>query len=228
MLTFRDRVKRIVPPWLRRFWASRIMYSFAIFFDLLVDAVTAGVHLRFPGYYSEETLAFIGRGRRIPRGPNESAASYALRLVTWLDAHGTRGGPYSMLQQLHAFWGGAFPMFILYPSGMRYSLATDGTITRDVVDWEIPETAKWARWFLFMNWPDDSVLDDGIWDDAGAWDDGGAWDSALTTDEIGEIRAVPELWNAAHGNGEIILLRSTDDPEDHWNDPTPLVAIAMR
>lgn len=228
MFTFRDRVKRIVPPWLRRFWGSRVLYSLVIFFDLLVDAATTAVHLRFPGYHSDETLAYSGRGRKIPRGPNEDAATYAARLVNWLDSHGTRGGPYSMLDMLHQYWGGAFPMFIVYPSGRRYSLAIDGTITRDAVDWPITETDKTGRWWLFMHWPDDSVLDDGTWDDPGAWSDGGVWDSALTVEEIEEIRAVPEAWNTAHASGEIVLLRSTDDPSTHWEDPTPLVTIAMR
>ena len=218
--TKRDEIKDFSPSWLRRGTAGALLYSFGVVLDALLESATAGVKSRFPGYYSEDSLVTISRERRIRRGLFETSETFAGRLAGWLDAHQTRGGPYAMLRQLHAFFApNNFPIELVYYSGRRFSLAEDGTITRDEVAGDAPswppdaEATQWARWWLFYYVPG-VVVDDGTWDESGEWDDGGVWDSGLTVQEVADYRVIPTEWNAKHTLGRVVLLSDGMTIED--------------
>lgn len=206
--TFRDAIREISPWWLRGQIGGSVLYAIGSVVDLIADGLRAGVKMRFPGYYSNESLPMIGRERRIRRGRVESEETYATRLIPWLDHHRTRGGPYAMLAQIHAFYApGNFPVELRYASGRRYVVdPSDGSVARGDVAWTPPDApaSHWARWWLTYTWPT-PLTGDGIWSDPGTWDDGGVWDTSLSPEEIGDIRAIPREWNAAHANGWITL-----------------------
>jgi hypothetical protein len=225
ILTFRDMLLQKVPPWLRRGTAQKILVSIGQHVDAYADAVVAGVKLRFPGFYTDESLPLIGRERRIRRGPNESAATYATRLLRWLDDHRHRGNPYTMLAQLFAYYApNSFAITMVYRSGRYFAMDANGVVTRgdfDTSTWDdLPE--QWARWWLFYDWPDD-VGSDGVWDDPGVWDDDGLWDSDLTVADAYDLRLVPTEWNAARSLGTVVLLSGDielwDFPIGTWDDP---------
>lgn len=205
--TFRDAIREISPWWLRGQIGGSILYAIGSVVDLIADGLRAGVKMRFPGYYSNESLPLIGRERRIRRGRVESEETYARRLIPWLDHHRTRGGPYAMLAQIHAFYApGNFPVELRYASGRRYVVEpSDGSVARGDVVWTPPDApaSHWARWWLTYTLP--SLTGDGIWSDPGTWDDGGVWDLGLSPEEIADYRAIPREWNAAHANGWITL-----------------------
>lgn len=202
--TFRNRMREVWSlPWQQTGNNERILYAISIIADLLGDAVAAGIASRFPGVYSYESLGIIGHERRITRGPYESDATYALRLRRWLDDHRRRGSAYAMLAQLHAYYAPQnFPITLIYRSGRRFHMAADGTITRDIVeggfviDDELPQ--KWARWWLFYET-----------DHFGA-------PSALTPEDIADLRHVPREWNAAHCLGTIVVMTPGTEL---WNWP---------
>jgi hypothetical protein len=224
LITFRDTVKRLVPWWLRRGVAEKLLYAIAIQLDALMDALVFGIQLRFPGAYSPESLPFIGRDRRILRGRNETDAVYGNRLKFWLEDHALRGGPYGMLGQLKGhFAADPFPIQLVYYSGRRFSMDAAGVVTMDDIVW-VPDdnAAKWARWWLFYEWPT-PIGDDGLWGDAGTYGDGGVWGSDLTYAEVVDLRAVPREWNNAHSIGRLVLLPPDAElwgmPEGTWGDP---------
>jgi hypothetical protein len=205
--TFRDAVREISPWWLRGKRAGSVLYAIASQLDLLADGVRAGVKMRFPGLYSDESLPLIGRERRIRRGRFETNEKYASRLIPWLDRHRLRGGPYALLGQVHAFYApNNFPVELRYASGRRYVMdPDDGSIVRGDVVWTPPgDPAQWARWWLTYTWPT-AIEDDGTWGDPGTWDDGGVWDTNLAPDDVRDIRLIPREWNAQHSIGRITL-----------------------
>lgn len=227
LTALRDAVRRVVPWWAGRELSrpGKYLWAIALHADALVDACAEGVKIRFPLFYSAETLPVIGRQRRIRRGPNESDEVYGTRLHRWWDDHKRRGGPYAMLAQIRAYFDPvAFRVQLVYRSGRRYTMPIDGEIVRDDIVWEpdnVPE--KWARWWLFYDWPT-AVLEDGLWDEPGTWNDGGVWDSGLTPAEVADLRAVPREWNAAHPYGTIVLFAPNtgelwDFPVGTWDEP---------
>lgn len=196
--TFRDYIRRISPPWLRIGWAEKLLYAYAIQLDVLGDALTAAIKLRFPNFYSNETLPLIGRERRITRGLDESDESYATRLRRWLDDHRHRGGPYAMLAQLYAFYApNNFPIVLLYRNGRRFTMAPDGTITTDVVTWH-PDAnpAMWARWWLYFYTS--------------------RYAPPLSDADASSLRTVPSEWNNGHCIGRVCVL---GPGVEQWNYP---------
>jgi len=205
--TFRDAIREISPWWLRGPVGGSILYAIGSVVDGLADAVRAGVKLRFPSYYSDESLPLIGRERRIRRGRFEVDSSYARRLLPWLDHHRLRGGPYALLAQINAFYSPrTFPVALWYASGRQFLMQPDGSITHVDNPWLPPDEAmpRWARWWLVYVWPD-ALSGDGIWSDPGVWTDGGVWDLNMSPSEVRDLRVVPREWNAAHSIGYITL-----------------------
>ena len=202
--TFRDRIRQLSPPWLQHGWAEKLLYSWGAQLDAFADTLIAGVKMRFPGLYSMESLSLIGRERRISRGLLENDATYAARLPRWLDDHRRRGGPYAMLAQLHAYYSPPFHIELIYRSGRRYTMAPDGTVTRDDIVWN-PDgnPAQWARWWLFL-YTDDYL-------------------PPLTAQQLADIRLIPTEWNAAHCFGTVVVFPTGaelwDFPNGHtWDE----------
>jgi hypothetical protein len=107
-LLYKTGLLRIMPPWLRRTWGAKLLEAIGDQIDAQIERTAEGVSLRFPAWdpnnVAEAALELIARERRIRRGPDEDALTHASRLRLWLDSHRTRGGPYALLAQLHAFW----------------------------------------------------------------------------------------------------------------------------
>jgi hypothetical protein len=196
--TFRDALRKISPPWLQRGYAEKLGYAIAIQLDAFGEALDAALRSRFPNVYSAESLPLIGRERRIRRGRNESAPTYAGRLRRWLQDHQRRGGPHAMLAQLRAYFLPlTFPMALWYPSGARYRMDASGNVTRDVVPFT--PTTQWARWSLALQ--SDDLAD-------------------LTPDELAML---PREWNAAHCLGSVMVLQTGAEvwdypPEQAWDE----------
>lgn len=227
MKTFRDTLRDICPPWLQHGVAERYLYAIGVQLDVIADSMIAALEMRFPNDYSEQSLPYIGRDRRIRRGRTETAAVYSSRLTRWLRDHKRRGGPYAMLAQLYAHYApSAFPIELIYRNGRRYKMATDGTVSHDQSGWIFDSVApeKWARWVLVYRWPT-NLPDPGAWDSSGeTWNDpSSTWDYNLPPEEIDDLRLIPREWNAAHCFGRILLFGPNtelwDYPADHtWDE----------
>lgn len=140
-LSFASALRRIMPPWLQRRVGGALMEAIGAQADVLVTRTVHSVKARFPGHdaaaIDEGALSYIGRDRKIRRGPAEDAAAYAGRLRTWLDAHRGRGGDYALLEQLYAYTRGwlSVRMDVVAQSGKRRWIDTDGVITADSITW---------------------------------------------------------------------------------------------
>lgn len=226
LVTFRDTIRKIAPPWLQRDVAEKVLYALAIQIDACADALVAGVKLRFPGVYSDESLPLLGRERRIARGRTETNAVYASRLARWLDDHRRRGGPYALLLQLFAHYAPSnFAISLVYRSGRRFSMDTAGAIARDIIAFSPDsEPAKWARWWLYYAWPDPGLALR-IWgvSTPSTWGSDHVWGSNLTPQDVVDLRLVPSEWNAAHCFGRVVLLSGGGHlwgyPPRLWGDP---------
>lgn len=225
LLNFRELAWTLCPTWFRRGLAQKFFYAVGLYFDGLVELADAAVRIRFPGAYGVEPLPYISRERRIRQGLGESNVSFAGRLATYLDAHKDRGGPYQLLEQVFAHYrysaDGPFPVHLVYTSGARFDMATDGTITRDAASFSTglgPD--DWAHWWLVYEWPT-PINGDGLWDDAGIYQDDGVWDSDLTPDAVTDFRLIPTEWNNAYCVGHLVLLSSGealwDVPVETWD-----------
>jgi hypothetical protein len=227
LIKFTDTLTRIMPWWLQRGLAGKIVFAIGKQFDAIADAAVQAVKRRFPSALWPDSLPLIGHDRKIRRGSAEADGVYASRLQRALDDHRTRGNPYAMLAQLHAYFATApFLIELIYQSGRRYSMATDGTVTRDDIDYGDRNIAKWARWTLIYHWPT-TINSFGKWGASGKkWGTGptnlwGIDPSSLTGAQVRDLVLIPTDWNAAHCQGTIILLspgrRVWGYPPRKWN-----------
>jgi hypothetical protein len=213
--TYRDAIRDISPPWLRKGNAEKLGYSLGVVVDDFAEALNASIRIRFPGVYSTESLPLIGRERRIRRGRTETDAVYASRLTRWLTDHRRRGGPYAMLAQVFAHYApNNFNIELIYRSGRQFAMDTAGAVVRSDISWSPDSTPSlWAHWWLIYHWPD-PVAASGTWDDepTTVWDDTATvWDSDLSPQDVEDIRLVPKEWNAAHCIGTIRLIDSSSN-----------------
>lgn len=203
LVTFRDTLRKLCPPWLQNGLAEKVLYSIGVQLDAMGDAVVAGVKMRFPDLYSAEPLALIGAERRIRRGALEDDATYASRLRTWLMDHRTRGGPYALLTQLYRYYApNTFRIDLLYKSGLRFSMELDGTINRDFMGGV--DAPMWSRWVLIY-YP-------------------GPHTPPYSDPELDDLAVIPREWIAEHCLAALFLFANPDDeiwdypPERVWDE----------
>lgn len=178
---FVDAFVQVAPPWLRRTRGARLLRAFGDVTARVFHATSDGVAARFPGAVDGATdaLPYIGRDRRILRGPAEDDATYAARLRTWWDAHARRGGPYALLEQLYLYLVNTEPRQwdLVYRNGVRFVLDGEtGEIDRDKID-DYTVAPQWARAVLFM-----------LFDDY----------PEISLAQRDAYTAIPREWSAAH------------------------------
>jgi hypothetical protein len=195
---FEFSLPRIAPRWLQRTVGGRLLASIGKVLDAVDDRFVKGVGMRFPtDGVDAKALGYIGRERRIRRGPAEDAVTYARRIRPWWEEHQVRGGPYALLRQMHAYLLGLFNVRIdvIYHLGARRWIDRDGTITRDAIVWDTTQYL-WAQFWLVV-WLYDEITTDGgdtIIDDDGQ----PLLFSAAEPSDLEVMRAIPREWNAAH------------------------------
>ena len=147
MLTHRHSMFELAPRWLRNTNAYSVLYSIALMADAIGDALFAANKIRFPNFYSAESLPMIGNERRMVRGPNESAESFAARLCQWWDVAKQSGDFITIARQLAAYFLPAQAVIqIVNNRGFRYTLGTDGSWTIDHIQWDWDGNMfKWSR-----------------------------------------------------------------------------------
>jgi hypothetical protein len=201
LLTFRDMIRKISPPWLATGNNEAVLYSGHAMIDATGAATQAGVLSRFPGLVDYQTLPYIGKERRIRRGIYEDDATYANRLRSWLSDHPYRGGPYAMLQQLYLHYSPfGFPIQLIYRTGKRYTLdPLTGEVTTDLIAWSPDGTpTRWAQWWLVFTTD--------------------IFTFPLDEDGTNDIKAIPIEWNAAHAVGHLAIMQSS---AEFWSTPSP-------
>lgn len=209
--TFRDTLEAMAPPWLRGTWGSRLLYSFGVSIDALIDSVTYGIKARFPEHAPSDALPYLGRERQIRRGFAESDASYAQRLTQWVDDRRVRGCAQATMRQLQGYLTGHDVNFrTVNGHGSWHTLDYLGNAThyhKDPTNWDWDGvTASWSRYWVIIYVPSSLATVDGDWGDPGDWGDGGAWGTTLTVDQCLTIRSIIAEWNPPHADCPEIIL----------------------
>jgi hypothetical protein len=187
---------------------------------------------RLPEYAPDDALAYLSRDRKIIRGIEESSASFAQRLLRWLDDHKTRGNPYALMEQLKAYFGTVLRIRTVDTRGNWYTLEGDGTrsvaIDQGNFDWD-GDAASWARFWVIV-YPTAEGLP---WSEQGNWGDGKSWgerDSLGTTATQGEIDGMMRIirtWKPAGTRCDWVIVAfdaasfdptGADTPSGQWSN----------
>ena len=206
MTSFRDAAWRLSPPRLRTSRAARMVYAFVgLPLDMIAQGVTDATLARFPRECPTDALIYHGRDRGIRRGPNESAASYRVRLLLWIQAWRGAGVGSGMLDQIAGYLTPQTTRLRIWTQvGTIYTREADGTFSIDRVpglwNWD-GQTSLWSRFWVLI----DSIAGvpwsrDGTWADGETWGEGvasGTWGSTATQEQVASIRAIVADWKPA-------------------------------
>lgn len=231
VITFRDSVVAMAPRWLRGTWAGRFLYVMGLHLDAMTDALTASIEMRFPGFYSEESLPLIGRERRIRRGFAESGPAYAGRLRKWLDDHRRHGNPYTLMRQLQGYlFPFAVRLRVVSNIGTWYTLGSDGSTSHRLsspANWNWDgSAAEFSRYWVILYPPASLWVRDGTWGDGETWNGrpNETWGSTATPEQVAAVKAIVNEWNPPHAKcmGVIVCFDATIfDPTAAAGPPMP-------
>jgi hypothetical protein len=141
------------------FTGYAIWWVVAATLDGLYQMALEGVWASWPGFGTPTALSLIGRSRGMIRGMQESDDSYALRMISWLTRWHHAGSQENLIQAIYEYCLGQPPCFIVNRSGTRVSVASDGTMTTDVITWDWdsltnPERAGfWSELWIVVFYP---------------------------------------------------------------------------
>lgn len=156
LFTFRDSFLRYAPPWLQRAWGSRLIYTFGLHDDALIDMAVAAVKLRFPEYCLQEAVETLATERQIMRGPSEDEAAFIDRLVSWLDERKLKGNPYTLIRQIQAYLSpNTATVKIVNNGGMWHWIDASGDNHFHYAgnwNWD-DEPTWWARYWVVIHNP---------------------------------------------------------------------------
>jgi len=230
-LSFRETLRRYVPPWLAdrptsgRTAGFRYLYGLVAILDGGMQFLVEGMQARLPGGGTPTALPYIGRDRRIIRGPHETDADYAARLLEWLDLWRAAGNAYALAKALQAFLAPGHPRIrIVTRSGFWWTLDPSGELSWHLAspnnwNWDShthPEHAgRWADFWVVVYPP--HFADDGLWGDGTSfWGERKAFGQGTSLANVEAIKALVRQWKAAHSRCMALIF--TYDPASF--DPT--------
>ena len=137
LVSIREGIARWVPTWLREDpdddepnTGFRILYAFGLLLDAAVQTTLEGVRASLPSLADPSALPYIGRDRRIPRGPYQTPAQYAAALAEWLNLWHRAGGTYTLARALQLYLDPGLPRVRLVNRQSVWStLESDGSLT---------------------------------------------------------------------------------------------------
>ena len=210
MLSFRETLRRYVPPWLSdRPGLSvgfRFLYALAAICDGGMQWLVEGIRARFPEVATPTALPLLGRDRRIIRGPEETDAGYATRLIPWLDVWRVAGSAEALTSQLQAFLFPGHPMVRIVTRGGLWHTLTPGAAVQVVQsqpnnwDWDSlthPENAtRWGDFWIIVYEP--HYPTDGRWGDGTSfWGEDKVFGQNTSKANAAALRALVKQWKPA-------------------------------
>lgn len=182
--------------------SALVRYALDIVTDAVEEAAFQSMMVRFPQQDPGGTpappnaLAAMGRDRRVVRGINESADSFARRLKSWLTDRRTAGNPFTLMQKIAEYAGdGTVKVRTVDRRGNWFTREADGTRTYVLNEanwnWDGSLVTLWSKFWVI-------IYPNGIWEEGPAIGDGVVDDGALgatwTRDQVATVRFLVADW----------------------------------
>lgn len=222
----RDMLRSWIPFWMSDRVGFRNGYKFlyvcALVGDIFLKWCVEAVYSWFPGYSiatfgpptghqldATTALPLIGQSRGILKGEAETWASYAKRLIGWLEAWEAAGSSEILVEQIQAYLANKPMVRIVDRAGFWVTIDTSGNITTATSAWNWdgvlnPERAGWWSdlWIIVYpcEWP---ITGTSLASLVGIWGNNNAATQvgtghAVPRSAVDAILAILETWKGAH------------------------------
>lgn len=208
---FRRAFYKLLPSWLTTGEGELVDYSLGVIKDAFLERLKLGRDARFPAYAPPDALTYLGRDRKIVRGINEPAASYAVRLQRWLDDHRVRGNPFALMMQLRAYMQADCKIRTVDRAGNWYTIEENGTRSVNLAlgnwNWDGAAATLWSRfWVIIYPIGGTDPWAPSVGDAGGAsWPVGGTIGTTATPDQVASVRSIIRDWKPAGTTCEWII-----------------------
>lgn len=213
MASFLTLRRYLAPRWLTEGEGELAGYALDLVKNAFMRRVELGAYARIPQNdptgattAPPDALEAMGRDRRVVRGMNESAQSYAARLRLWLDDRKRAGNPFALLQKLAEYTGPGPRFRTVDARGNWYTRGPDGSesavLRQENWNWDGDDTAtRWSRFWVIL-------YPLGLWTpSAHAWGDAtgpgwgadktGSLGSTAPHDAVATVRFIVNDWKPA-------------------------------
>ena len=217
---FRDEIRSYVVPWLsdRHFAVPELSAGFRFLWTLVApldaaaDVLIQGIRAAQPGQGTPTALPLIGRGRGIIRGYGETDASYAARLVGWLDRWRIAGTAEAVARAVQDYIVSKPRVRVISRSGVWVTAELDGSITRANATWNWDATSNparagfWSELFVVVYPPP--------WGNSGTYGDGTQYGLTgagpglghqASRVEAADLRGLLNQWKSAHSRIRAVI-----------------------
>lgn len=140
-MSLSDYIDEVLPAWMRRssraHWLA-LSNTVAHVVDAVIDGLYDGRLGALPGqldepgmagFESADALPYLGRDRRLVRGPSEDVFTYAARLRAWRSTWRTAGTAAGVLGMMRAVMSPAVTRLrVVSSAGVWWTLEEDGTL----------------------------------------------------------------------------------------------------
>ena len=229
----RNSFNKLLPAWLTTGDGEKVWFSLGVVMDRFLERAWQGHKARFPSFAPADALTALGRDRKIVRGINESADSFAIRQHRWLDDHRIRGNPFALLEQLRAYCNVDMVARTVDRRGSWYTVDADGVwsfrLAEGNWDWDGGPVADWSRFWVILYPPTSLWTQSPAWGGANLW--GGkwgstehTWGSSATPDQVAAVRSIVSEWQPKGVRCEYIILAfdpTSFDPAGAPGAPLP-------
>lgn len=127
----RESIRKFVPVWLSDRpglnVGFRVLWGVVLLFDAAIEWARQGLRAKFPGLGPSDAMPYLGADRRTYRSPSEGDASYAARLLTWLDRWRLAGQVWQLMRELQAYIPSHPKIRVYNRAGFAFTLNTNGT-----------------------------------------------------------------------------------------------------
>jgi hypothetical protein len=192
------------PVWMSRPNIKRFVSSMILLADLGIQALNESLFARFPGLGTPTALPLIGKDRGIPKGMSDTSATWAAKLIKWIDRWRTAGSQRAVAQAIQDYCTDAPRVRVVNRNGCMTTLEHDGSFSFEIVTWDWdslshprrndPDEPYWSELFIVVYTPP--------WDVSPPWGTSSVPDQGLgqlcPRVDVDAIKALLEQWKSAH------------------------------
>ena len=210
----RDMIRAVSPPWLAGGIAEKLLYSFALVFDVQLDkanqAMVANIATRTK---TADSLPLIGADKLIPRGLVEAAADYATRLKRAYDDWYYAGSPRAIINQILGFVSPALPRILFVNNASAWDYVPVNTAI-GALPTHLPSAAAVAP---TANWNWDGAL--------GSYTSAMFWRVWAIVDKTGWVTATRTWGDAVATWGDVRYSWGLDTPATTITSLRPIIGL---
>lgn len=208
--TYRQYALDAAPPWLLGPDGAAFLRAIGDVRDGLVQQLKAAIKTRFPREAAADALTAIGGERELPRGPTDTDATYAQRLVGAWEAWSWAGTPTGVL---NALWDAGYTNVVLVTQRRTHTLNGSRQLVSTTLSPARGFPPGPTFWNTFLVWFPTPFI--------AAWSGGVP---ASGSAEADGVRRLVNRWKPAHANVVGYIATVTGhfwgQPGLNWGDAT--------